>query len=58
MLKNNLNNLKYIKIKKKILIKKLLKKDLNKVLKNPKKTLQLSNNIINSTWQCIITKKL
>jgi len=44
--------------KKKIFIKKLLKKDLNKVLKNPKKTLQLSNNIINSTWQCIITKKL
>lgn len=35
--------------KKKIFIKKLLKKDLNKVLKNPKKTLQLSNNIINST---------
>jgi len=44
--------------KKKIFIKKLLKKDLNKVLKNPKKILQLSNNIINSTWQCIITKKL
>ena len=58
MLTNNLNNVKYMVNKKKIFIKKLLKKDLNKVLKNPKKTLQLSNNIINSTWQCIITKKL
>jgi len=58
LLTNNLNNVKYTVSKKKIFTKKLLKKDLNKVLKNPKKILWLSNNIINSTWQCVITKKL
>lgn len=58
MLTNNLSNVKYMVSKKKVFIKKLLKKDLNKVLKNPKKILWLSNNIINNTWQCIITKKL
>lgn len=57
MLINKLNNVKYMVSKKRIFVKKLLKKDLNKVSKNPKKTLRLSTNIINNAWQYIITKK-
>lgn len=56
MLILNLNNVKYKVSKKKTFIKKLLKKDLDKVCKNPKKTIWLQTNLTKTIWQYINKK--
>lgn len=56
MLILNLNNVKYKVSKKKTFIKKLLKKDLDKVCKNPKKIIWLKTNLTKTIWQHINKK--
>lgn len=56
MLILNLNNVKYKVSKKKTFIKKLLKKDLDKVCKNPNKIIWLQTNLTKTIWQYINKK--